>query len=135
MLRWCCANATAGSVFIGGPGRQAGGSPGIGCGTSPAPSLPRQGWQLHSDWNKMAAMQMRRYGGVVGLGLLLAGLCSPVRLVAQVATLGTLSGSIVDDRGAAVPDAALTLSRDGTVIRVTQAEVTGKFTLSGLAPG
>lgn len=95
----------------------------------------RLGGQLQSERNQMAAKLMRLGGGLAGWAALLVVATTPGLLISQAPTLGTLRGSIVDDRGVAVPDAALTLTRGGEVIRVAQAEVTGRFSLSGLAPG
>ncbi|HRP07785.1 MAG TPA: carboxypeptidase-like regulatory domain-containing protein [Gemmatimonadales bacterium] len=80
-------------------------------------------------------MLMRSRGRLAGLALIICGLLPQAALEAQSRTLGTLSGSVVDDRGVVVPDAALTLTRAGSVIRVAQAEVNGRFSLAGLAPG
>jgi hypothetical protein len=41
----------------------------------------------------------------------------------------------VDDRGAIVPDATITLTRGGTTVTVLRGEISGRFRLGGLAPG
>lgn len=70
--------------------------------------------------------------------LLALGLGLPVltqSLGAQVSTTGRLTGTLLDERNVPVPDAGLTLSRDGTVLRVVRGALNGRFEISGLAPG
>lgn len=62
-------------------------------------------------------------------------LATPAGVAGQSPSLGTISGRIVDDRGVIVPDATLTLTRDGVQIRVGQAEVGGGFSFLNLLPG
>ena len=54
---------------------------------------------------------------------------------AQGRTTGTLEGRIMDERGSAVPDAAVTLSRGDEVVRIALADPTGRFRIEGLRPG
>jgi hypothetical protein len=76
-----------------------------------------------------------RFRGVAALLLAIATTLAPVDLSAQATSLGTISGRIVDDRGAIVPDATLTLTRGGVQVRIAQASVNGEFRLAGLVPG
>lgn len=65
----------------------------------------------------------------------LAGLPCSAALVAQAGTTGSLSGQLIDERGVPVPDAGLTLSHDGVVIRIARGQLNGRFSMAGLVPG
>jgi hypothetical protein len=57
------------------------------------------------------------------------------RVEAQRPEFGAIAGRVMDDREIAVPDATLTLFRDGTQLEVTRAAVSGRFLLDDLTPG
>ncbi|MEO8479483.1 MAG: carboxypeptidase-like regulatory domain-containing protein [Gemmatimonadota bacterium] len=70
--------------------------------------------------------------------LLLAGLADTLGtsvLGAQASTTGTMMGQLLDERGVPVPDAGLTLSHDGVVIRIARGQLSGRFSITGLVPG
>ena len=67
--------------------------------------------------------------------ILLLALLLPASVSAQGASTGSIAGRMIDDRGIAVSDAAVTLTRDGTVIRIVATEPDGRFAVDGLRPG
>lgn len=70
--------------------------------------------------------------------LLAAGLAGTLHssvLGAQASTTGSLTGQLLDERGIPVPDAGLTLSHDGAVIRIVRGQLNGRFSITGLVPG
>jgi len=65
----------------------------------------------------------------------LVGLLGSSGLAAQAGTTGSLTGQLLDERGVPVPDAGLTLSHDGVVIRIARGQLNGRFSIAGLVPG
>src|SRR5450755_3992258 len=78
-------------------------------------------------------MSSRRFCAIVSIGVLLSLSC--LSLHAQ-STYGSISGTIVDTTGAAVPDAAVTLTNTGTAEKRTQTGGDdGHFTFVNLFQG
>ncbi len=56
-------------------------------------------------------------------------------LAGQSLTIGRVAVTVVDERGAAIPDATVTIERQGVAFRVLTTDHAGQATLAGLAPG
>lgn len=54
---------------------------------------------------------------------------------AQLSTTGRLAGTLIDAGGQPVPQAQLTLSRDGVILQIAAGAINGSFAISGLTPG
>jgi hypothetical protein len=66
---------------------------------------------------------------------LLACLCTAAQAAAQAGT-ATLAGTVIDDQGAAIPGAVVTVTEQATgAVRATTSNAEGVFRLPGLAPG
>ncbi len=68
------------------------------------------------------------------VGFALALLLAP-SVSAQSLTSGTLSGAVVNELGRAVPDATVSLERDGTAVRTFLADRSGRFAVPVIAAG
>src|SRR4030095_15732274 len=65
----------------------------------------------------------------------LACLGTAAHAAAQSGT-GTLAGTVIDDQGAAIPGAVVTVTEQATgALRTTTSDAEGVFRLAGLAPG
>lgn len=59
----------------------------------------------------------------------------PLTLPAQGRSTGAIAGRMLDDRGVAVSDAALTLTQGDRVVRIVASDPDGRFTATDLRPG
>jgi hypothetical protein len=66
--------------------------------------------------------------------LLCATLCASAQLVSP-SSPGTLSGTVVDPTGAVIPQASITVQRDGNPPLTATSDGLGRFTVTGLTPG
>ncbi len=72
----------------------------------------------------------------IAVPLLAALLIHPAApLEAQSPTAGAITGRVLDDRGIAVPDATVTLMRDGSNLALVEADPEGLFTIDDIRPG
>ncbi len=71
---------------------------------------------------------------IPALAVLALGTMPAAPLLAQSPTAGVVVGRVVDDRGIAVPDATLTLTRDGRRIALVEAGPEGRFRIEDLVP-